>query len=90
MSIFDNGFKLGTGLTIGLASVILAPVVIPMLAEIARPVAKAAIKGGILVYDKGRRLMAGTTEKVGDLAAAAKEQVGLEHPADTVVEGDLV
>lgn len=54
MAIFDNGWKgnLLGGLAIGEGSAILAPVVIPLLASVVKPLAKSAIKGEYLVFEK--------------------------------------
>lgn len=81
MGLFDNGLKLGTGLTVGIATVILAPMVMPVIAEIAKPVVKAAMKGSILLYDTSRRMIAEAAETVEDLAAEAKAEVQQEHLA---------
>jgi hypothetical protein len=77
MAIFENGLKgnIITGLAIGVGTAILAPVVIPMIASIAKPLAKAAIKGGIMLYEKNRELIAEATEVVEDLVAEAKAEL---------------
>lgn len=78
MGLFDNGLKgnIITGLAIGVGTAILAPVVIPMIAGIAKPLAKAAIKGGIMLYEKNKELIAEATEVVEDLVAEAKAELG--------------
>ena len=77
MAFFENGLKgnIITGLAIGVGTAILAPVVIPMIASIAKPMAKAAIKGGIMLYEKNRELIAEATEVVEDLVAEAKAEL---------------
>jgi hypothetical protein len=79
MAIWDYRPKadLWTGIAIGVG-LLVAPVVIPMVAAAARPVAKAAIKGGLMVYEKGREMLAETLEVVEDLAAEAKSEVQAE------------
>lgn len=77
MGFFDNGLKgnIVTGLAIGIGSSILAPVVIPVLASVVKPMAKAAIKGGVLVYQKGREMAAEAQEVVEDLVAEVKAEL---------------
>jgi hypothetical protein len=77
MAFLENGLKgnIIMGLAIGVGTAILAPVVIPMVASIAKPLAKAAIKGGIMLYEKNRELIAEATEVVEDLVAEAKAEL---------------
>lgn len=79
MAIWDYRPKadLWTGVAIGVG-LLVAPVVIPMIAAAARPVAKAAMKGGIMLYEKGREMIAEVSEVVEDLAAEAKSEVQAE------------
>jgi hypothetical protein len=57
MSFIEDMSKdnLGSGPTVGLEAAILGPVVISLAGSIVKPVAKAAIKGGILLYGAGRK-----------------------------------
>ena len=79
MAIWDYSPKAGvwTGIAIGVG-LLVAPVVIPMIATAARPVAKAAIKGGLMLYEKGREMVAEVAEVVEDLTAEAKSEVQAE------------
>jgi Protein of unknown function (DUF5132) len=79
MAIWDYRPKadLWTGVAIGVG-LLVAPVVIPMIADAARPVAKAAIKGGLMLYEKGREMCAEVAEVVEDLAAEARSEVEAE------------
>jgi hypothetical protein len=73
MALFDKG-PVGntlTGLAIGLGVVVLAPVVLPAL----RPVAKAAIKGGLYLYGKGKENLAEVGESFEDMVAEAKSEL---------------
>lgn len=60
------------GLAIGIGAAILVPVILPAVAALARPVARAAIKTGILVYEKTRETVAEMGEVVEDLVAEAR------------------
>lgn len=75
-----NGYKIGGTLALGVGVVLLAPVVIPVLVSVLRPVAKAAIKGSIMAYEKVKLVAAETVEGIEDLAAEAKAE--LEHTAE--------
>ena len=57
------------------AGCLLAPVVIPIIAAAARPVLKAAIKSGMLLYDKASEIVAEATEVTEDLVAEAKAEI---------------
>lgn len=87
MGLFDNGLKgnIVTGLAIGIGSSILAPVVIPVLASVVKPMAKAAIKGGFLLYQKGREVAAEAQEVVEDLVAETRAE--LEEAGSGAVAG---
>lgn len=77
MAIFDNGWKgnILTGLAIGIGSAVLAPVLVPVLASVAKPLTKAAIKGGLILFEKGKEVAAETREVLEDLVAEAKSEL---------------
>lgn len=79
MALFDNGLKLGTGVAIGLGALILAPAVVPAVAAMLKPLAKAAIKSGFIIYEKGREVLAETREVIEDLAAEARAEIAQEY-----------
>ena len=79
MALFDNGIRLGTGVAIGLGALILAPTIIPIVGSIVKPLAKAAIKGGIVLMDKGKELIAETREVLEDLTAEAQAELSQEQ-----------
>lgn len=79
MGLFDNGIKIGAGLAIGIGAVVLAPVVIPALAGVAKPLAKEIIKSGLTMYEKGKVMAAEARETLEDLAAEAQAEVILER-----------
>jgi hypothetical protein len=88
MALF-NGWKgniLG-GLAIGIGASVVAPVVKPILATVAKPLTKAAIKGGYLLYEKGKETLAETQEVIEDLVAEAKAEMeeAQEAPAPEIV-----
>ena len=64
-----------TGLAAGIGVTLLAPVLLPMLARIAKPLTKSVIKTGMTVYEKGRESFAELSETVDDLVAEAKVEL---------------
>ena len=73
MPIFDDVLAGGnwvTGLAIGVGAVVVLPLVAPIL----RPVAKTAIKGGILAYQGAAELFEGVNDLVAEAVAEAGEE----------------
>ena len=82
MGLFDDVKKNAVyGLFIGVGAAILAPAILPILASIARPLSKGAIKGGILLYEKGKESVAEAGEKIEDLLAEVKAELSEEQQA---------
>jgi hypothetical protein len=81
MAIFDNGLKgnVVTGLAIGLGVAVLGPVLVPLVAGVAKPLAKAAIKGGLTLYEKGKETMAEAGEVIEDLIAESRSELAEAH-----------
>jgi len=85
MALVDDlleGGNVVTGLVIGAAALIVWPLVGPLV----RPVAKSAIKGGILAYREATRLYDGTMRGIGDLAKEAADELGPELAKEAVEE----
>ncbi|HMK43014.1 MAG TPA: DUF5132 domain-containing protein [Dissulfurispiraceae bacterium] len=87
MALFENGLKgnILTGLAIGIGAAVIAPSVIPVLASAFKPAAKAAIKGGVLLYEKGKESIAEMSEVMEDIIAEAKAELAEE--ANTTAAG---
>jgi len=66
-----------TGVAIGVG-LLAAPVIIPMVAAAARPVLKAALKSGYLMYERGREMFAEVSEVAEDLLEEVKSEVQAE------------
>jgi Protein of unknown function (DUF5132) len=79
MSLIEDMFKgnMATGLAVA-GAVVLAPTLLPAVGRILRPVAKTAIKGGLVLY---RETLAGVGDVTGDLVAEARAE--LEHDRGT-------
>ena len=63
----------------GIAAVVLLPVCIPVLTRVAKPLAKAALKGGIVLYEKGKGIIAGVSESLEDIMAESKAELAEEQ-----------
>ncbi len=75
MALFNNGWKLGTGVAVGLGAIVLAPTILPILGAVAKPFVKAGIKSGMILYDRSREMVAEAAEVIEDLAAEARAEV---------------
>ena len=70
------GVNVSTGtLALGVIGVMVAPKVIPILANLLRSVTKTGIKGGMIAYDKGRELVSGTADSFQDIASEARSEL---------------
>jgi hypothetical protein len=72
------------GLAIGLGAAIVAPIALAAAGSFGRPLARAAVKTGLLFYEKGRETAAELGEMMEDLVAEARaelEEVEAEVPA---------
>ncbi len=89
MALLENGLKgnVVTGLAIGIGAAILTPVIIPLVAAIAKPLAKATIKGGLLLYERGREVVAEAGEVVEDLVAEVKSEMAQASNGTEAVVG---
>lgn len=83
MGLIDEAFKgkVVTGLAIGIGAAVLAPKILPILAEAVKPIAKGAIKGGLLCVEKGKEVAAELAEMSEDIWAEAKAELEEEQAA---------
>jgi len=89
MALFDNGIKLGTGLALGVGAVILVPVLIPAVGAVVRPMARAAIKGGLILVERTRELAAEAAETISDIKAEAEAELAAEKSASFSTPGEV-
>lgn len=61
----------GKGFVLGVAATLL----LPLAVTAARPRARAALKGGVLAYERGRELLAELGETVDDLVAEVRAEM---------------
>jgi hypothetical protein len=92
MALLEDGLKgnLVTALAIGIGAAILAPVVIPLFASVAKPLAKAAIKGGMQILESGKETFAEVAEIAEDLVAEAKAELAESATAAAAAAGAAV
>ena len=69
-----------TGLAVGVGVAVLAPVIVPFISSVGKPVAKSLIKSGILLYHKGVETAAELGEVLEDLVAEAKVEMEAAAP----------
>ena len=77
MSLLENAFK-GGNLVTGLAVGIGALIAIPMATSLLRPLAKTAIKGGMIAYDTAAHLVTeasrATSETINEAQSEMRRQ----------------
>jgi len=75
MALFDDMLKGGLpGVLLGLGVALAAPVLLPAAAAGARPLAKALIKGGLVVVETVREVVAEAGEQLSDLVAEVQDE----------------
>ncbi len=77
-SLNGRGQLVLTGLLVGAATLALAPVLLPTIARVGRPIAKAAIKGVILAWETTRETVAELAEAAEDMLAEARAELAQE------------
>jgi len=87
MALFDNivegfGSSWVPTVLVGVGVALVAPVVVPALAAGMRPLAKAVLKGSIMVYDKGAEVLAEAGEQLSDLVAEVRSDLDATAAAD--------
>jgi hypothetical protein len=64
------------GVSAALAVTVLAPVLVPVVLTVGRPIAKSLLKGGLMLYEKGREALAVAGESVEDMMAEIRAEEG--------------
>jgi hypothetical protein len=77
----DRNSHLVTGLAIGAAAVVLGPVLLPAIARVAKPLAKTAIKAGLVAMERGRDTLTELGEVAEDVMAEARAELAEEAAA---------
>lgn len=67
----------------GIAAIVLLPVLVPVAAgKVGKPLAKATIKSGIVLYEKGKGVIAEVGETFEDIVAEAKAELAEAEAAE--------
>lgn len=72
------GSTLLTGLVVGVAALVVAPVIFPGLRRLGAPVARAALRTGTVFYEKGRETSAELGEVFDDFVVELEMALGVE------------
>ena len=70
----------------GITAIVLLPVLIPVAGKVVKPLAKATIKGGIVLYEKGKGVITEVGESLEDIIAEAKAELA-EAPGEEAEVG---
>ncbi|BAZ07303.1 DUF5132 domain-containing protein [Calothrix sp. NIES-3974] len=63
------------GIIAGIGAVLLAPVLIPVVAKVGKPIAKSVVKGGIVLLEKSKGAFAEMGETWEDIVAEARAEL---------------
>ena len=75
MALLEDLFEgWGTAALVGLGVVVAAPVLLPAVGAVLRPVAKGLIKGSLFVVDSVEGIVAEGKEELSELAAEARAE----------------
>jgi hypothetical protein len=75
---FEFGLNTGT-LALGAAVYFLGPVVAPVARSAATTVAKSGMKGGMLLYNNGKKLAVGTRDYFKEISQEAQKELEKER-----------
>jgi hypothetical protein len=75
----------GKAIVFGVGALLLAPTVVSLL----KPVAKATIKTGVVLYEKTKGSLAEAGEVLGDIVAEAKAEVMAEQNSQAVLPSTI-
>lgn len=63
------------GVALGVGVLVLAPFFGSALAKVGRPLAKATVKGGLIVYDKGKEVLLEAGEAFGQMLEESRAEL---------------
>jgi hypothetical protein len=70
------------GLALAAGGLLLAPMALPVCAALARPLGRAAVRSGSILYEKGRETAAELGEVLDDFLAEASEELAKRRGDD--------
>jgi hypothetical protein len=72
------------GLVIGAGVLLLAPIAGPAWTKVGKPIAKTAIKGGIVAYEKSKGVFSEVREAFEDIVAESQAELAEEAEQKTI------
>lgn len=63
------------GVAAGIGAALLAPIVIPVLGQVGKPVVKTVVKEGLWLYEKGKEAMTEMSDAWEDVVAEARYEM---------------
>jgi hypothetical protein len=82
MALLDDVLKVGApAILVGVGAVLVAPLVLPAVGSVARPLAKGAVKGYLALADSAKEMFAEASEQWSDLVAEARAEHSEGAPA---------
>jgi hypothetical protein len=83
MALLEDVTKGGfSTLLVGIGAALVAPTVLPALGSSLRPLTKAVVKGGVMLYDAVKETVAEVGEQFNDLVAEARAEISETSSAD--------
>jgi len=74
------GWNIGT-VALGAAALLLGPTLIAVAGGLAKSIVKTGIKGGMLMYDKGKEIAAEAKETMEGITAEARSEMAVHQQA---------
>ncbi len=79
MSLFEDALKVGgPAVLVGVGAVLAAPLLVPAVGSVARPIAKGAVKGYLALAEGAKELLAEAGEQWSDLVAEVRAEQSAE------------
>ena len=72
MDFLKSNIVIGLGAAAG--ATLLAPVLLPVLSSVGRPLAKTILRSGMMLYEKSREVLAGAGEVMEDMIAEVRSE----------------
>jgi uncharacterized protein DUF5132 len=88
MALLEDVTKGGfSTLLVGIGAALVAPTVLPALGSSLRPLAKAIVKGGVVLYDAVKESVAEAGEQLNDLVAEVRAEISETAGNEEAAEG---
>jgi hypothetical protein len=78
------------GLAIGIGVAVTVPIAMAAMSGAGRPFARALVKSGMILFDKGRESIAEVGEVIEDMVAEAKAEMQHNEPPSVATAEDVI